>query len=587
MARTWLALLIALVLGALAPPAQAWNNGTHRRMSETAVSIMEDPPLQTVFIPPSDISIFEWQAYLDAVQAAPAKLSVLRTGLPTSLPGSEFHPLAPAVGGPAPFPILYESCPHYDDDNLDKIGSIRIEEFRYLVDRSADPCGLTLVDNDAAKTKLVLGSVLGWQGQYPDDLLNDSVLWTRPTNAGFFSWAKKAAADSWKYGAGAFAAPFKCLWDLLFGDGCDIDSSFDLSNEYNPVLYADGWLPGFGDIRGTDYTGLWHFIDVRAGPGDYNDIRGMYYPDAGPTGHPGVVDYLVMAAADFDGLSLNAGASDGDDHYGDYDKVSRGDLAWQSLSIAHLEFSSLDNLALYGWDKFKLGGHKSAAGLAWPLHAIGDATEPHHVVGTSSHGHRPLEDAVDHSQDLVLPLGPPAQPSGEDYDQRRRILLEGYYWWKALHDSGGDVRSMIRVLAIGTLPMAGDWAFDDYASFEYLLPNGAGEISYYSKLPQTKPLLERGTGATLGFLAYVSEGAVDAGFDPNTKCPPGTHWDLDAGCKPGSGGQPPPPVPIDVCFAGSTCDAGAADGGCTPCVTNDDCSSNYNCTNGCCIGIVK
>lgn len=75
--------------------------------------------------------------------------------------------------------------------------------------------------------------------------------------------AKEWLSKGWKYGAGALAAPFKCAYDALFGDGCDFSSGFDLADEYNPVTYVDGWIPGYGTHTSKDYTGIWHFMASR------------------------------------------------------------------------------------------------------------------------------------------------------------------------------------------------------------------------------------------------------------------------------------------------------------------------------------
>ena len=48
-------------------------------------------------------------------------------------------------------------CKYYEDDNLDKIGSIQIKDFRYVPERTAGPCGLKQnLDKD------VVRRVLGW-----------------------------------------------------------------------------------------------------------------------------------------------------------------------------------------------------------------------------------------------------------------------------------------------------------------------------------------------------------------------------------------------------------------------------------------
>ena len=365
-------------LAILAPtPASAYNWHTHSKMTETAVSILQAPPLA---LPPPGVSSLEWTQFTTSVAAAPGKLGLLRTGLPTELPDTKLF--APAGDSTAPIELWpfnddedtpeneAAQCKYYEDDNLDKIGSIQIKDFRYVPERTAGPCGLKQnLDKD-----VVLRRVLGWHAGSIDDHYNDTVMWFRPTNAGPASTVKKWLTKIWVAGAGGLALPFKCVWDAIFGDGCDVGSSFDMAKKYNPVEYVDGWIPGYGEVRQGDAATMWHFIHVDGDGAHYNDTRGLLYEEAGPS-YPGAIDLMMMAGADLTGLSLKAGASDGDDFYGEYDKISRGDPAWQAYSVGHLEFSPVDNLAQFGWDKrYVAGGKISAAGLAWPLHATSSVT---------------------------------------------------------------------------------------------------------------------------------------------------------------------------------------------------------------------
>src|SRR6185503_4466856 len=98
--------------------------------------------------------------------------------------------------------------------------------------------------------------------------------------------------------------------------------------------------------------------------------------------YPGAVDVVIGAGAQVAGISLNALSSDGDNRYGQYDEVGRLFPEWQAHTVGMLEFSPLHNLARYGWEKFTSGGGSDSSALAWPLHAIGDAVAPQHVVGS-------------------------------------------------------------------------------------------------------------------------------------------------------------------------------------------------------------
>ena len=282
-----------------------------------------------------------------------------------------------------------------------------------------------------------------------------------------------------------------------------------------------------GSHTSSDYTGVWHFIDVAAGEGRYNDIRGLWYEGAGPAGkYPGVIDVGIMVSANMSGLSVNAYESDGDDFYGEYDKIGRGDLAWHAYNIAHTEFSSVANLAHYGWDQFKSGGRVSARGLAWPLHAIADASCPHHTVGTTSWGHRPYEDWIERIFPLIV--------EQNDKAQRVRILYDAFYWWDAFQQDE-DMEAMVTTVAFGTKSIVEsafppDWPYQDLASFDYHTGAKGLAVSYYAlagKDQEAARLMEHAIGATLGLLLRVSQIAVDPGADPSTKCPTGTRTCID------------------------------------------------------------
>ena len=146
---------------------------------------------------------------------------------------------------------------------------------------------------------------------------------------------------------------------------------------------------------------MWHFIHVDGDGAHYNDTRGLLYEEAGPS-YPGAIDSTTTAGADSTGLSLKAGASDGDDFYGEYDK-DRGDPAWQAYSVGHLEFSPVDNLAQFGWDKrYVAGGKISAAGLAWLLrHRRRGSASPRR--GHLELGSPPLRGLRGSNLDFMLP----------------------------------------------------------------------------------------------------------------------------------------------------------------------------------------
>ena len=589
MNRSFRVVAFVAVLGfalSIAGPVSAYNWETHQKIVGTAVSIMQTPPNSGQVAAPPGASLQEWQTFVALAKAAPTKLAHLRCGLPRSTKNDD--------GPDTPYPVEDgATCDFFPDDNLANIDLFRIEDLRYKAKRNASGgCGLV----KTTQNEEVLQSVLGWHGGAPDDRLDDSVFWYRPTAAlgsGPLSWSKELASNGWKAGFGSFATPFKCAWDALFGDGCDYGSGYDLAQEYNPVDVVDSWIPGFGSHRSSDYIGIWHFIDVYASKGRYNDIRGLYYPGAGRT-HPGVVDIGIMAASDFLGLTLNAFQSDGDDFYGDYDKVGRGDLAWHAHTVAHTEFSPVDNLARYGWDRFKAGapfGRTDARYLGWPLHALADASCPHHVAGTTSWGHRPWEDWVQEEYNsIIVPnfFGGPAATQ-----QRTRILQDAFFWWMAFRQ-GENMESLVTGVALKTRGIVefpnGDWPFDDSLSLSYHLGfKESAKNGYSGKEADAARFVEHGIGATLGFLVVVSENVVNLGPPAAIKCPTGTHYQPKTRkCEPG------PKIsveagPLPACIAGQPCDAGAEAGGCAKaCQLSSQCNPPLVlCISKCCTAVPK
>lgn len=266
-----------------------------------------------------------------------------------------------------------------------------------------------------------------------------------------------------------------------------------------------------------------------------NHISGMHYTTAGPQRRPGAIDVALIAATDISGLSLNAYASDGDDIYGDEDDVNRlGPAPWQAYSIGHIEFSSLDNLAAYGWKKWVNSGRKTAEGLAWPLHAIGDGAAPHHVVGTTSWGHRALEPGVDNALDIFFPAA-----GAEREAQHGRVLSASYAWWTLLHSTvdaahpHGNLETYIEQVALATRTQIlsnGEWAYKDGTSLQALVDDKDGERAYVEdERANVQTLLDLSSAATLAFLTFASERAADRG-DGNAKCPPGTAFHIFEGC---------------------------------------------------------
>lgn len=564
---------------AVSERAEAYNNLTHQRIIEAAVEVMLDADRAPV---PAGVDAAEWRAYTARVVRSAGNLRLLRTGLFgvyrfSTFPGppSTLLPTAPGYNDP-------EICSYHGshepgrDLNLLNVLEMRISEFPYYPNKDWGPCAYTPIDRvPSPPLGGSLGPVLGWHAQNVDNWVSDSILWSRPTNAGIAGLTKEATNRVVEYGFGALLIPFVCLANLIFGDGCDIDDSFDLVQRINPVTLIEGTLPGVGDVRGPDYVGLWHFIDVGATSNRYNDVRGLFYEQAGPS-YPGAVDVAIMAVADLSGLSLNAFAAEGPERYGAFDRVERTPAQWQAHSIGHTEFSPLDNLARSGWGAYE-SDPTDAAYLSAPLHAVGDAAAPHHVTGTTSWGHRPFEEAVDSRREEVLPRN----DRGTFTAFRDRVLRIGFDAVRPF-DADRSIQAFIEREARATRKLAetdGDWVFQDGASIEALVGStNASEKDYKDQLHRSRPFVELGVGYAVALLARAGDLARDPGMYPETLCPPNSHFTGEGtGCAEGPAPPPPKVEPLPPGVASVSCLSYAAE-----CRVSAECCNEVPCTNGRC-----
>ncbi len=611
--------LLALVASlGVSQSAFAYDFGTHSRIAEKAIAIMQVPPSSQSKPPtvsdaqwqqfqadaqkvPPGANPADWAAFLAAAQLAPARLSVLQTGFPSSLPVDLSKPLAHFAPPAAPektteaFPFdhTHSNCTTNPQDDLSNVGKFRIEDFHYDPQRDGSGCGVIPTPDPL----LPLQRVMGWHAGKVDDYFQDVVMWYRPTNALAVGALTSFAENALEKSVGALLIPFVCLFELFSSGGCDTQDSFDLATKIDPIPYIDSWFPGFGKIYGSDYTGLWHFIDEADPGGRFNDTRGMLYESAGRD-HPGVLDVGILVVSDVFGLSLHASESDGVANYAKYDRVSRTSPQWQSTGIGHLEWSPLDHLAEYGWDKY-LGTPTSAQGLGWALHAIGDAAEPHHVTGTTSWGHRPYEDFVEANIEELLPVTPPPDASASQIlavrEQDVRVLANAFPYYQALAAGGttkpvpaSTISQLVKTLATGTYAAISDadWPFNDSASLTYLVGSkDEADSEYLGDESNMQALIEPASSAALALLVYAANFAQDAGLDPSTVCPSGTHFGPAVGCVPG---VVPPPVNLNlagVCVSDGTC---GVDGGPTAgdpganCTSDSDCDVGYCASNNVC-----
>jgi hypothetical protein len=380
----------------------------------------------------------------------------------------------------------------------------------------------------------------------PDYFIDDTHLFVKLTNSSGLSGPTKMGDEATKLGIEIALVPLVCTVSCLgelFGLGngtCKkcLKASKNLANEVPTPGDLANLIPGAGDITSSQYTGLWHFVNMSSVPqvtNDFDDHQGLFYEVAGPFQMPGLVDAGIMALTDAAGLSINPEKSIGvlryqiaaaNDTFNDGDEYTstlmRSHEKWQKYAIGHLVFEPVDNFALWGWRGYRDGGPgiDRRMRLGYTLHAIGDATVPMHVVGTTAWGHRPFEDAQERLWDNKI----------RDVLDNDEILAKAFFYrqeilaWQAQgHPGDIPVRHLVRTVALNTLKYSkqkqgetGDWPYNDPASLIYFEGDSIGPdsvkdaaIDTYKNRNQAallvRPLIEDGNAATLAVLISAGE----------------------------------------------------------------------------------
>lgn len=604
-----------LGLGTLLFPqaAAAYGVETHAKIPDAAVQAMysiavrakdmEYEPEVPAGIPSDERALYE--QYLAAVALAPAALVRMRTGL-TDVTAAKDAPTGLDADWGYGFPIrnaaahddvtrdlVVQTCPlaSCETKNLWNVADFEIGQLDYFP-VSASPCGLDPLVNfpdyqtkkpgesdadfEERKQVAVLGRTMGWHARSIDHRINDTAIWFKPSLMGPIGVVVNDLSNVWTYGVGALIAPFACLYGLFSGAGCDLGEGFDLADQINPVDAFSNTLPGIGDVRSELFIGMWHFVHVEASSNRYNDVRGLWWPGAGPTTGirqgPSIIDVGLAATLTIAGAALNEDKAEGIDRYGKYDQKQDQTerLYWEAESFAITEFSSLPNMAQFGWDTFAAsatdgsGTQPSAFGLSWVLHALGDAAAPQHVVGTTGYGHATFEKYVDENLPTYY-LSEATEPDEIAVEaQHGRIVENGFFWWKRLR-AGLSVKEYVLELARETrrMSLAGDdWALNDaVASFP----------SYESTLEEHqaegRALLEMSSGASLAMLMYAATVVDEELSQASQSCPTGTGF----GRFSSEG------------YYGCTANAVCCDEGVVQCSGNENCGENESCEGGCCV----
>jgi hypothetical protein len=602
-----------LLVAFLAPPpqARAYNNREHERIPDLAYQIMNavrrgehipdrilreaeaaGRPVPTIVrltdVPPG-ADPDEWRRFIVEVEQAPPKLDQLLTDLPDpanssadcnhAFPILQPRQLQQCRAGELPFaPERYWPGTRETDPTAALFTECRFRRGYTAGDPERFP--YFYADLQSNRT----GAVLGYYAQNVDDEVDDIHMWLRPTNGPIVGELKQLASKGIELGLTVILAPIVCFISLFTGDDCLHDAE-DIARNIEPIQLIDSAIPGIGDFDGDGIpgigttTGVWHFFNFdHEGDSDFNDIPGLHYTDGGfgdgflGFGRIDAVDYTIITLADLTGLSVNPDRSLGVQRYTVGDgRFTRRRSDWVGPSLGHVEFEPLDNLALYGWNRFKQRG--GASGLGWVLHALGDAVEPHHTISATGWGHRPYEEQI---AGLAVSLLSENQNVETQYAQARKILLDAFDWWRfigkiqtARSTKEVPVRELVTALARETRGSA-TWAFKSGISAEWMFDK---RDNFYdeSDMPKAKALLERGTGATLAFLVKTAQFLQPSTLPDPCACPDGQAIvdGVCTACKSATGpdGKVAKPFELDgQCVATCPDDKPvvSADGACTP-----------------------
>lgn len=544
----------------------AYDESTHSRFVELAVRAMKLSEKAEL----RDGASAEFNAYLNAVKAAPENLGRLRVGFPSKIAAGTIDPVY-GFNAPDEFPFstldfagrCADKLRHDEARDLRLVGKSELSEFNMnvVLPEDSEGCGLraflTAELEEQSANERGMERALGWHAGIPDQRPDDSAAWIRPTTVGMAGLALEVTSQYWNYGMGTLAIPFIALYKLFSGEDFELDDSYELAREYNPIDTVQGAVPGVGDFRSTLFTGLWHFETLDADINGYNDIRGLWYPGGGAGGapYPSSVDIAISSLTIATGASLNALAAQGDDRYGQFDQVKRNWAQWQAHPIGLTEFSPLHNLARYGWEQYLGSGATDAEGLGWPLHAIGDACAPQHLISTTGWGHRPFENwAAQTGEDVLF-------PPDEREPQLMRVVEESFEWFSLLEDNGGKVDEFIIQLAHESrdiIAAQGDWQYSDDAFSAAAFVGEAGwthreygrDVIGTEHEEHVRELAEQAMSAALGFLVFAANQIPATSAAEEIPCPAGEFFGPKAEVRPGNcdrrNSQPCPDITVTV-----------------------------------------
>jgi hypothetical protein len=384
--------------------------------------------------------------------------------------------------------------------------------------------------------------VLGFWAQHPDELIDD---WHLASPFSSITNTLKTFTEVNLAAGGTAFVSLSCMFACITAPiTCQVCVQ-KTSKLVGASIETVSSLPDLSDWKDEMFTGMGHHIDMKPtalGVSAFDDRHGFFTDDSGPIHLRDSLETALTALSDAIGLRVKFDASDGPKNYeislpgsGDFhaNSVHRGISEWDAQSMPHTQFTPLDNLAMFGWQKFEaLAGagsvpapgiakdqSKAAEFLGYPLHALGDATVPMHVVNTLGWGHRPYEDALENM--LLDPKTPLLAENNEiaqvnlidDILGRALTFRSMITDWRNAHPTLKNevpVRDLVTAVAAGTFQKAMARAgeiFDSNVSLAYLIEKDNATAFYETANRRAiyLDLMEDGIAAEIAFLASAME----------------------------------------------------------------------------------
>lgn len=530
--RSWVAgaLAASLLVAGWQRPAAAYGTREHDRIADEAYQILnllrrgsrlpdmvaraEGSPPPSLTARPASVPADQaasWQAFVAEATAAPGRLDQLLIDLaPTRQKTVDCGNLYPDVADSKPI----ASC-RAEELSFAVNGGWASDDVRCYLHRgyhfgdSNDPEFFQSVPSS------MTGALLGYWAQYPDESWDDTYMDIRPANIFWVKAANTLAAEAEEAGAFLILAPLLCVSDLLDGGDC-LDDAATAAHDSDPIRdFNELSIPGTGfDGHGThgfSTTGMWHFVSPDR-QGVYNRRPGLNISNGGLPGWIDKWDALAVAIGDWSGYTLDAEKSKGVEKYSPFadGPMSRRRGDWESMTFGHVEFEPVDNLAAYGWKNFctERPEGRHAQYLGWPLHAIGDASQPHHTASTLGWGHRPWENFAGVMWPELFEYG--KDHSAQRYADLQIILGYAFRWWTMLKSSNDDIKAMIESLAADTRSSPGAVEGGIFQKLEQDYDAADLRIIYSGQENNLKDLMLRAMGAAVAFLARASTRIEDS-----------------------------------------------------------------------------